>query len=292
MLLSITWNIDPEIFSIGIVHVRYYGVLFALAFVCDYLIFSRFFRREKLPLPLLDALTMWAVIFTIVGLRLGHCLFYEPAHYLSHPWDMLKIWEGGLASHGAAIALPLGLWLFCRKHKMSYLWLLDRIVIVVALTGFFIRIGNLMNSEIYGIQTSLPWGFIFEHRHELAPKHPTQIYEALAYLLIFLLLLHIYVKKDSLRRRGGFLFGAFLTLVFTFRFLVEFIKERQVDFEEGMPLDMGQLLSIPFVLLGVFMLIYSLRREPDSKPFVLKLSDFQPNAGAKAQRKGKSKATK
>ncbi|MDR0712004.1 MAG: prolipoprotein diacylglyceryl transferase [Prevotellaceae bacterium] len=267
MILSIVWSISPEIFAIGPVHVRYYGLLFALAFVCDYLIFTRFFKRENLPTPLLDTLTMWAVVSAIVGLRLGHCLFYEPAHYLSHPLDMLKIWEGGLASHGAAIGVPLGLYFFCRKYKMSYLWLLDRIVIVVAITGFFIRIGNLMNSEIYGIQTSLPWGFIFERRHEIVPKHPTQIYEAIAYLLIFFILLHLFVKKDNLRKRGGFLFGAFLALVFTFRFFIEFIKERQVAFEEGLPLDMGQLLSIPFVLVGVFLLIYSLRRAPDSKPF-------------------------
>ncbi|MDR2814860.1 MAG: prolipoprotein diacylglyceryl transferase [Prevotellaceae bacterium] len=281
MLLSITWNINPEIFSVGPLHVRYYGILFALAFVCDYFIFLRFFKRDKLPLPLLDTLTMWAVISTIVGLRLGHCLFYEPAYYLSHPFEMLKIWKGGLASHGAAVALPLGLLLFCRKYKMSYLWLLDRIVIVTALTGFFIRIGNLMNSEIYGIQTSLPWGFIFERCREVVPKHPTQIYEALAYLLIFFILLHIFVKKDSLRKRGGFLFGTFLALVFTFRFFIEFIKERQVDFEEGMSLDMGQLLSIPFVLAGVFLLIYSLRQTPDSKPFA---GNAQPLAG-KAKKK-------
>jgi prolipoprotein diacylglyceryl transferase len=268
MLLSIVWSINPEIFSIGPLHVRYYGLLFALAFVLDYLIFTRFFKREKLPLPLLDTLTMWAVISAIVGLRLGHCLFYEPAYYLSHPFEMLKIWEGGLASHGAAIGVPLGLFFFCRKYKMSYLWLLDRIVIVVAFTGFFIRIGNLMNSEIYGIQTSLSWGFIFERRGEIVPKHPTQIYEALAYLLIFFILLHIFVKKDNLRKRGGFLFGTFLVLIFTFRFFVEFIKERQVSFEEGLPLDMGQLLSIPFVLAGVFLLIYSLQRASESKPFV------------------------
>ena len=244
-------------------------MLFALAFVCDYFLIMRFFHRDKLPPLLLDKLTMWAVISAIVGLRLGHCLFYEPAYYLSHPFEMLKIWKGGLASHGAAVALPLGLLLFCRKYRMSYLWLLDRIVVAVALTGFFIRIGNLMNSEIYGIQTSLPWGIIFEHTNEVVPKHPTQIYEALAYLLIFFLLLHIFVKKDSLRKRGGFLFGAFLVLVFTFRFFIEFIKERQVEFEEGMPLDMGQLLSIPFVLAGLLLLIYSLRRgAPESKPFV------------------------
>ncbi|MDR1416087.1 MAG: prolipoprotein diacylglyceryl transferase [Prevotellaceae bacterium] len=265
LLSSITWNVNPEIFSIGPIHVRYYGALFALSFVCSYLIFMRFFKRDKLPLALLDTLTLWAVISTIVGLRLGHCLFYEPGDYLSNPLRILKIWEGGLASHGAAIGVPLGLYFFCRKYKMNYLWLLDRIVIVVALTGFFIRIGNLMNSEIYGVQTSLPWGFIFERRHEVVPKHPTQIYEALAYLLIFFALLHVYAKKANLLNRKGFLFGAFLVLVFTFRFFVEFIKEPQADFEENLLLDMGQLLSIPFVLLGIFLLVYSFRKKPEKK---------------------------
>ncbi len=268
MLLFVIWNINPEIFALGPLHVRYYGVLFALAFVVDYYIFVRFFQRDKLPMALLDSLTMWAVISTIVGLRLGHCLFYEPAYYLTHPIEILKIWEGGLASHGAAIGVPLGLYFFCRKYKMRYLWLLDRIVVVVALTGFFIRLGNLMNSEIYGMQTSLPWGFIFERRGETLPKHPTQIYEALAYLFIFFILGFIFRKKENLRNRGGFLFGLFLILVFTFRFFIEFIKERQVGFEEGMALDMGQLLSIPFVLIGVGLLVYSFKHTPSSKPFV------------------------
>ncbi len=279
MLAFITWSVNPEIFSLGPLHIRYYGVLFALAFVVDYYIFVRFFKRDKLPMALLDSLTMWAVISTIVGLRLGHCLFYEPAYYLTHPIEILKIWEGGLASHGAAIGVPLGLYFFCRKYKMRYLWLLDRIVVVVAITGFFIRIGNLMNSEIYGVQTSLPWGFIFTHRGETLPKHPTQIYEALAYLLIFFVLALIFRRKENLRNRGGFLFGLFLILVFTFRFFIEFIKERQVGFEEGMLLDMGQLLSIPFVVAGVALLVYSFRHEPSSKPFVGNAS--YPPAGKK-----------
>ena len=267
MLASVTWNVNPEIFSFGLLHLRYYGVLFAVAFVVNYYIFVRFFQRDKLPMPLLDTLTMWAVVSTIVGLRLGHCLFYDPAYYLANPLEMLKVWEGGLASHGAAIGVPLGLYFFCRKYKMSYLWLLDRIVIVVALTGFFIRMGNLMNSEIYGMQTSLPWGFIFARRGEVVPKHPTQIYEALAYLAIFFVLMFIFRKKENLRNRAGFLFGLFLVLVFTFRFFIEFIKERQVAFEEKMLLDMGQLLSIPFIIAGVGLLIYSLKRAPSSKPF-------------------------
>ena len=268
MLASITWSVSPEIFSLGPLSIRYYGLLFAAAFVVNYYIFAYFFKRDKLPMELLDLLTMWAVVSTIVGLRLGHCLFYDPAYYLSNPIEMLKIWEGGLASHGAAIGVPLGLYFFCRKYKMRYLWLLDRIVVVVALTGMFIRTGNLMNSEIYGVQTSLPWGFIFELRGETVPKHPTQIYEALAYLAIFFVLWHIYHKREELRNRGGFLFGLFLVLTFTFRFFVEFIKERQVDFEESMSLAMGQWLSIPFVLAGAWLIYYSFRHKPSSKPFM------------------------
>jgi prolipoprotein diacylglyceryl transferase len=268
MLASITWSISPEIFALGPLHIRYYGILFALAFVVDYTIFVRFFKRDNLPLPLLDTLTMWAIISTVIGLRLGHCLFYDPGHYLSHPIDMLKVWEGGLASHGAAIGVPLGLFLFCRKYKMRYLWLLDRIVVVVALTGFFIRIGNLMNSEIYGVETSLPWGFIFSRTNEVLPKHPTQIYEALMYLCIFFALYFIYLKKENLRNRSGFLFGSFLVLVFCFRFFIEFIKENQVSFEQGMPLNMGQLLSIPFVLLGIGLLVYSFKHAPNAAVFI------------------------
>ncbi|MGL4957227.1 MAG: prolipoprotein diacylglyceryl transferase [Bacteroidales bacterium] len=260
MIAYITWNVNPEIFSIGPLHIRYYGILFALAFAFNYMFFTRFFKRENLSMQLLDNLTMWAVISTVVGLRLGHCLFYEPVYYLSNPIQILKVWEGGLASHGAAIGVPLGLFLFCRKYKMNFLWLMDRIAIVVALTGFFVRIGNLMNSEIYGVATNAPWGFIFMRAGETVPKHPTQIYEALAYLAIFFVLLFIFQRKEALRNRGGFLIGLFFILVFTFRFFVEFIKERQVAFEENLILDMGQLLSIPFVVLGIGLIIYSFKQ--------------------------------
>ncbi|MDR2937673.1 MAG: prolipoprotein diacylglyceryl transferase [Prevotellaceae bacterium] len=293
MLSFITWSVDPEIFSLGPFPIRYYSLLFVAAFAANIYIFNRFFKRDKLPIELLDTLIMWAFISTILGLRLGHCFFYEPAYYLAHPLEIILPvrfqptfeWIGlqGLASHGAAIGVPLGLYLFCRKYKMRYLWLLDRIVIVVALTGFFIRLGNLMNSEVYGVQTSLPWGFIFEQRGEVVPKHPTQIYESLAYLVIFFVLMFIFQKKENLRNRGGFLFGLFLVLTFTFRFFVEFIKEVQVDFEQGMALDMGQLLSIPFVLLGVGLIAYSFKHEPSSKPFVGNAS--YPPAGAKKKKK-------
>jgi len=256
LLASINWNVDPEIFRVGRFAIRYYGVLWALSFYLGYLIFERFVKKEGLPEGFLDSLTIYMVVGTVLGARLGHCLFYEPDYYLSHPLDILKIWQGGLASHGAAIGIILALYFFSRKQKVSMLYVLDRIVITVALSGFLIRLGNLMNSEIYGVETSLPWGFIFERNKEIFPKHPTQLYEAFVYLLIFFMLYFIYAKSNS-KPRKGLLFGLFLTTVFVARFLIEFIKEPQVDFEKTMSLNMGQLLSIPFVVAGIGFIAYS-----------------------------------
>ena len=257
---AINWDVNPEIFRIGNFAVRWYGLLFASGFFFGYLIFLRFFKKEGLSVEILDKLTIYMALGTVIGARLGHCLFYEPEYYLKHPIEILKIWKGGLASHGAAIGILLALWLFVRKYKFSFIWILDRIVVVVALGGAFIRLGNLMNSEIYGVQTSLPWGFVFIRNLEVVPKHPTQIYESLTYFLIFGLLLWLYYRYDG-KPRPGLLFGLFLILVFGMRFLIEFIKEDQVAFEAGMKLNMGQWLSIPFFLLGVGMLIWSARRK-------------------------------
>jgi len=257
---SIIWNVKPEIFEIGQFAIRWYGLLFASGFVFGYIIMSDFFKREKIPQKMLDTLTTYMVVGTVVGARLGHCLFYEPADYLSNPLKILKIWEGGLASHGAAIGILLALWLFVRKEKKPYLWVLDRVVIVVALAGFFIRMGNLMNSEIYGVETSLPWGFVFARWHETVPKHPTQIYEGLSYLAIFGILYLLYRKKGTSLKQG-YIFGLFLILLFSVRFIIEFIKEPQVGFEEQMALNMGQILSIPFVLLGFYLLFFNNRKK-------------------------------
>lgn len=258
---AVNWDVRPEIFSIGNFSIRWYGLLFASAFFFGYLIFLRFFKKEGLTVELLDKLTIYMAIGTVVGARLGHCLFYEPEYYLSHPVEILKIWKGGLASHGAAIGILLSLWLFSRKFKKPMIWILDRIVVVVALAGAFIRLGNLMNSEIYGVQTSLPWGFIFIRNNEMVPKHPTQIYESLSYFIIFLILLFTYRKKNAMFRPGT-LFGWFLILVFGMRFIIEFIKEDQVAFESGMPLNMGQLLSIPFIITGLLILYFFRNKEP------------------------------
>jgi len=252
---AINWDVNPEIFRIGNFAVRWYGLLFASGFFFGYLIFMRFFKKEGLSVELLDKLTIYMAIGTVVGARLGHCLFYEPDYYLRNPVEILKIWRGGLASHGAAIGILIALWLFVRKYKKPFIWILDRIVVVVALAGALIRLGNLMNSEIYGIETTLPWGFVFIRNLEVVPKHPTQIYEALTYFIVFGLLLAIYVRTDA-KFRPGTLFSLFLILVFGMRFLIEFIKEDQVGFEAGMSLNMGQWLSIPFVLLGIALLIF------------------------------------
>lgn len=265
MTLSyITWTAQPEIFHAGNFAIRWYGVLFALGFACGYFIILNFLKKEKMPVKLLDQLTTYMVIATVIGARLGHCLFYEPAYYLSNPVEILKVWEGGLASHGAAIGILIAIYFFSRKNKVHFLWTIDRIAIVTALAGFFIRMGNLMNSEIFGRPTALPWGFIYTNASDpeqrLDPRHPTQIYEGLSYLLIFLLMMYIYYKKDG-KPREGMMISLFFILVFGVRFFVEFLKEPQVDWEIGMSLNMGQWLSIPFVLLGAFGLYWINRKK-------------------------------
>lgn len=255
---SIIWNVDPEIFRIGSFAVRWYGLLFALGFILGYIIMGKIFKAENIPSKVLDTLTTYMVVGTVIGARLGHCLFYEPEYYLSNPLLILKVWEGGLASHGAAVGILIALYLFARKMKKSYLWILDRIVIVIALAGFCIRMGNLMNSEIYGHVTNLPWGFIFTRENETLAKHPTQIYEGLSYLAIFFLLYFIFRKK-TIAKKPGFIFGLFLILLFSVRFIIEFIKEPQVGFEANMALNMGQLLSIPFILTGFFLLYRAIK---------------------------------
>jgi prolipoprotein diacylglyceryl transferase len=256
----VIWDVNPDIISIGPITIRWYGLFFALSFVLGYQIMIHIFRKEKRSEDDLNDLIWYMVLGTVLGARLGHCFFYAPEYYLKNPIEILMVWKGGLASHGAAIGILTSLYLFIRKKKnYTYLWLLDRIVITVALGGFFIRMGNLFNSEIFGRETNLPWAFVFVSVDNI-PRHPTQIYEALAYLSIFIILFVIYNKKFN-KLKEGFLFGWFLILVFGFRFLVEFLKENQSLFENNLPLNMGQLLSIPFILAGIWIL---LRKENDS----------------------------
>lgn len=358
----VIWNVSPQIIDFGKFEVRYYSLLFALGFVLGYIILLRIFKKQGLTVELLDRLTIYMVISTIIGARLGHCLFYEFDYYIRHPLEIILPWRGtigddfqftgfqGLASHGAAIGILIGLYLFSRKTKSAYLWTLDMIVIVTALGGCCIRLGNLMNSEIYGKPTKTTHGFVFtndltrilKHRYDgniekvtytkldapvltdqtgipvqinvefsrkvkdenkvkrfgqyqLAedltrynfdrnvflmlgdsinyqiehrdkrylltaqiggmPRYPTQIYEAASYLLIFLLLLGIFYALGH-RRRDGYIFGIFLVLLFSARFLIEFIKENQETFEDSMKLNMGQILSIPFILAGLALVIW------------------------------------
>ena len=260
--LVVTWDVNPALFHLGSFEVRYYGVLWAVALGISAYIFHDIMIREGLSDKTFDSVFWFGVISTVLGSRLGHCLFYDPGYYLTHPVEILDIRQGGMASHGAAVGLLIGLWLFSRKNKLPYIWSLDRISIVVAISGVAVRLGNLMNSEIYGTVTSLPWGFIFVRDGETLPKHPTQIYEALCYLVLFVILLWMYYKKDLARRRPGVMFGFFLIILFGTRFLIEFIKNPQVDFEQHMVLNMGQLLSIPFIVAGVVILWRALKQAP------------------------------
>jgi phosphatidylglycerol---prolipoprotein diacylglyceryl transferase len=259
----IEWNISPEIFSIGPISVRWYGVLFALSFIAGFQIMHWIYKKENRPEADLNDLIWYMILGTVIGARLGHCLFYNPNYYLSHPFEILKVWQGGLASHGGAIGILIALFLYSKKKKdQPYLWVLDRMVIVAALGAFFIRMGNLFNSEIVGKPTDLPWSFLFvlDKEHSIEPRHPAQLYEALAYLISFFILL-LYYKKKNKELKQGFIFGLFLVLIFGFRFIVEFLKETQSLFEKDMILNMGQLLSIPLILLGIFFIFRKPKKE-------------------------------
>ena len=267
--LIVHWNIDPAILRLGGFELRWYSLLFVGGFVLGWFIMKHFFLKEKISVSLLDPLLYTLLICTIVGARLGHCLFYQPDYYLGSWegfWEIFMPWKGGLASHGGTIALILGVWWYARKYGpkngFDFVWICDHLVIPISFAACFIRLGNLFNSEIYGGPTSLPWGFVFERNGETVPCHPTQLYEAGTYLLLGLLLFWLYEKKLDKLYRGTF-FGIFMIGCFGSRFLIEFIKNDQVEFEANMALNMGQLLSIPFVLLGIGFLIYAfVKKQP------------------------------
>lgn len=251
MFNFITWDISPEIFSIGPVSVRYYGLLFASSFVFGYIIMKKIFLREGLTIELLDKLSTYMFVGTVLGARLGHVLFYQPGYYLENPVEILQIWKGGLASHGAAVGIVISMIIVSKKINRSFLWTTDRIAIVVALAGFLIRTGNLMNSEIYGTVTEMPWGFLFVNNNEILPKHPTQIYEGGIALILSMILLYGYFKTNMFKK-AGLATGIFFITIFTDRFFIEFLKEVQVNFEQNMYLNMGQILSIPAVIAGIY----------------------------------------
>lgn len=259
----IHWAVDPEIFSLGFLHPRWYGMCFALGFLLAYHVLARMYQREGLPEIEAYRIFVYAFVGTLIGARLGHCLFYDPAFYLSHPLEIIKIWEGGLASHGAVIGIAISLYVYTKRSAApSWLWVVDRAVIPAALGSCFIRLGNLFNSEIIGVPTDLPWAFVFERIDNL-PRHPAQLYEAICYLLIFLLLKRIYWREGK-NVPVGKLSGILFTLVFSARFFIEFIKENQVAFESGMTLNMGQWLSIPIVALGVWLMLRAKRNKANT----------------------------
>ena len=292
MILNyITWNVDPVLFHLGSLQVRWYGLLWALGFLIGYFIMKRIYQREKMAEDALDKLLIYMLVSTVVGARLGHCLFYEPDYYLSNPLKIFAVWEGGLASHGGAIGILIGLWLYVRNYNKSkkekndlqhinYIWILDRIVVAVCLVGALIRVGNVINHEIYGTPTSLPWGFVFMRGAEQfcgtvdnytacnawdapcpptewLPCHPTGLYEAFFCLVAMGILLWMYYKRDLGHKQPGLMFGTFLVIIFGSRICIEFLKNVQVEFERNMVFDMGQWLSVPFVIIGIGMIVWS-----------------------------------
>jgi len=260
LLTFILWDVNPDIFTIPYLNhpVRWYGVSWALGFVLSQQIMYYLYTKENRLSKEVDDLTIYMVIGAIIGARLGHVLFYDPVHYLSHPWYILAVWEGGLASHGGGLGVIAAAYFFTRKTKTEFLWLLDKLAIVGALTGSLIRLGNLMNSEVVGLPTDVPWAFIFTRVDDL-PRHPAQLYEAIYCFILFVILFGLwYAKREQLP--NGFIAGVFLVILFTFRFIDEYFKVNQSDFEEGMVLNMGQLLSIPYVLLGIGILVYGTRK--------------------------------
>jgi len=262
ILSFIHWNVSPEVFSLGPIHVRWYGLLFAVGFLFGYNQGEKMFRHENIDPKWLESLFIYLIVATIVGARLGHVFFYGWEYYSQHPIEILYIWQGGLASHGGVLGIIVAMIIWSMKvSKRSILWVLDRVVVPSVFVAALIRFGNLMNSEIYGMQTSMPWGFIFERNHEIVPKHPTQIYEALSYLCTFGVVYYMYWKTKA-KEFQGLLVGVFFIMVFSARFLVEFIKEDQEAFESTMALNMGQLLSIPFIITGIVLVVRSIRKGP------------------------------
>jgi phosphatidylglycerol:prolipoprotein diacylglycerol transferase len=264
----IHWNINPEIINIMGFSLRYYGILFGGGIMLCVFTLKWIFKNEHIPLDKLDTLTIYGVIGIFVGARLGHCLLYEPSYYLSNPLAIILpitflpdggikfIGYQGLASHGGALGLIIALFFYSRKTKYPMIDTIDLIAVVAALGGGFIRLGNLMNSEIIGMPTTRPWGFIFE-RVDNVPRHPAQLYEAISYFLIFAIMILLYKTKRA-KLKNGFFFGLVLILIFMARFIIEFFKENQVGFEDGMTFNMGQLLSLPYIFIGLGFVIYGL----------------------------------
>ncbi|MDD4589262.1 MAG: prolipoprotein diacylglyceryl transferase [Parabacteroides sp.] len=274
MLNYITWTVDPAIFTIGSHEIRWYGLAFAIGFLIGYKIVEKMWKQEKLNPAWIDSLLLYTFLGTVIGARLGHVLFYAPGYYFANPIEIFKIWEGGLASHGGTLGIIIAVYFYSRRvsHR-SMLWAFDKLVVPTGLVAAFIRLANLMNHEIYGHVTNLPWGFRFiTNLHAwkqgadpifTAPCHPTQLYEALCYFITFVICMWLYFKKKAWKKEG-FIFGVFMICIFTARFFIEFLKNDQEDFEANMILNMGQCLSIPFVLAGCYFVWRALKKNDKS----------------------------
>lgn len=269
-LLTINWNPDPELFNFFGISIRYYGLLWIIGLAFAYLIVQHQYRDRKIDEKKFEPLFFYCFFGILIGARLGHCIFYDWAYYQDHFVEMILPikqtaagWKmtgyTGLASHGGTLGLIIALWMYCRKTKMHYMDVLDMIAVATPITACCIRLANLMNSEIIGKVTNVPWAFIFV-KEDQYPRHPGQLYEAIAYFVIFLLILFIYKKKGPKSVGSGLYFGLCLTLIFTFRFFVEYTKEIQVAFEAGLPMDMGQILSLPLIIAGVWSIASSPKR--------------------------------
>ena len=274
LLNYIVWDPDPILFRLGPIAVRYYATCWLIGLLLGYLLMQRLYRQQGISDEKFEPLFIYIFIGILVGARLGHCLFYQPEYFLTqwnHVVEMLipmhhlpdGSWKftgyEGLASHGGVIGMFVAIWLYCRNLKVKGWVVLDNMGICSGIAAAFIRIGNLMNSEIIGKVTDVPWAFIFA-KDDQYPRHPGQLYEAIAYLVIFLVIFFIYKKKGPKSVGSGLYFGLCLTLIFTFRFFIEYTKEIQVAFEAGLPMDMGQILSIPLIILGVWSIASSFRR--------------------------------
>jgi phosphatidylglycerol:prolipoprotein diacylglycerol transferase len=257
------WNVAPDIIQLGPLRLRWYGLFFALGFLFGYEILTRFYRHERRPVDNLSSLALYLMLGTIIGARLGHVLFYQPDYYFAHPAEIVKVWHGGLASHGGFVGVLIAIGLYLRKYRdMSFLQLADRLAIPSLLAASLIRVGNFFNSEILGTPSNLPWAIVFA-RVDNIPRHPAMLYESMAYFLVFCALYAAYWKTRIMQFPGRTL-GVSLTVCFLARFLIEFVKEDQVPFERNLPLDMGQLLSIPFIVAGI-LLIYLSKEKSSQK---------------------------
>lgn len=251
------WNVNPNILEFGNLQLRWYGVLFVGSFFLGLMILQWIYKREGKDPAVLDHLLIYVMVGAVVGARLVHCFFYEPEYYLSHPLEILKVWKGGLASHGGLAGVLITLYIFAKRYNTPYMWLLSRVAIPGALTAAFVRFGNLFNSEILGLPSELPWAIVFK-RVDLIPRHPVQLYEAFAYLIILVILIGIY-RKVSPIFATKILPGTFLVLVFTARFFLEYTKTKQETYTIDLPFTTGQLLSVPYILLGIAWIIWALK---------------------------------